>query len=114
MRAALWTLAIAAATAAPALAIDEAHKQTARGLMDKAVAYLRTQQDPATGGWAVSPKGPQFPAITGLAVQGLAAAPGVGPSDQSVARAVKYILSFRQSDGGIYDKVLPCYNTSIC
>jgi len=34
--------------------------------------------------------------------------------DKPIADAVKFILSKRQPDGGIYDRVLPSYNTSIC
>lgn len=107
-------LGVLAVVAGQAWGIDDAHRDKARTAISRAATYLKTQQDPATGGWAVNPKGPQFPAITGLVVQGLAGAPGVGPRDESVAKGVKYMVSFRQPDGGIYDQVLPCYNTSIC
>lgn len=114
MRASVILAAAGSVLAGPAWAIDDAHREKAREAVAKAVGYLKAQQDARTGGWAVNPSGPQFPAITGLVVQGLAGAPGVGATDEAVVRGVKYMLSFRQADGGIYDTVLPCYNTSIC
>jgi squalene-hopene/tetraprenyl-beta-curcumene cyclase len=99
---------------APAWGIDEAHTQRAEEAIARAAGYLKSRQDETTGGWAVNPRGPQFPAITGLVVQGLAGAPGVGAADESVIRGARYMLTFRQPDGGIYDQVLACYNTSIC
>jgi squalene-hopene/tetraprenyl-beta-curcumene cyclase len=83
-------------------------------MIDKAVAYLRKQQDATSGGWSVNPKGPSFPAITGLVVNGMLMDPSIKESDPAVQGGLKYILSVQQPDGGIYDKVLPSYNTSIC
>lgn len=85
----------------------------AGGMARKAAAYLRSQQD-KSGGWAVNPSGPNFPAITGLVVSGLLLDPAPDPSDPAVAGGVKYMLTFRQPDGGIYDRILPAYNTAIC
>jgi squalene-hopene/tetraprenyl-beta-curcumene cyclase len=107
-------LAVAAACAAPALAIDQAHREKGQAMAARSIAWLRTQQDAATGGWAVNPGGPQFPAIAGLVLTGLLMEPGVGATDEAVDRGVKFMLSYRQPDGGIYDQVLPGYNTSIC
>lgn len=99
------------------LAVDDAHYHKARAMISRTVSYLRAQQDEATGGWAVPPADrgvPVFPAITGLVVTGLIMDPAIDASDPAVARGVAFILSFRQPDGGIYDRVLPSYNTSIC
>ncbi len=85
-----------------------------REVLDKAVAYLRTQQDKATGGWSISEKGPNFPAITGLVVGGLLAHPEIKESDPAVIAGINYILSKQQPDGGIYESITPTYNTSIC
>jgi len=106
--------AVLALPAAPARALDEAHYRTARTLIEDAIAYLRDTQDPETGGWAVRPEGPQFPAITGLVVSGMLMEPHIDASDSDIRRAVDYMLSFRQPDGGIYDRILASYNTSIC
>lgn len=79
----------------------------------KAAAYLRTQQDKATGGWSIPEKGPSFPAITSLVVSGLLMEPGASPSDDSIARGIAFVLGKQQKDGGIYDQILPSYNTAI-
>ncbi|MGH7243347.1 MAG: hypothetical protein ACREJD_08010 [Phycisphaerales bacterium] len=79
----------------------------------KAAAYLRSQQDKPTGGWSIPEKGPAFPAITSLVVSGLLMEPGVSPSDDAIAKGVAFVLSKQQKDGGIYDQILPSYNTAI-
>lgn len=96
------------------LAIDNAHRAKADAMIDKAIDYLRTQQDRATGGWAVNPKGPNYPGITGLVVTGMLLDPSIDANDPSVQRGVEFMLRHRQPDGGIYDQVLPSYNTSLC
>ena len=98
---------------APALAIDEAHRQQAREMAAKAAAFLRSQQG-ANGAWAHNPQGPNLPAISGLVLTSLILDPDIDASDSDVADGLRYILSFRQPDGGIYDRILPSYNTSIC
>lgn len=83
-------------------------------MVEKAIAWLRTQQDEATGGWSVNPRGPTFPAVTGLVLNGMLMQPGIDKSDPAVRRGMEFLLSHRQPDGGIYDRVLPSYNTAIC
>ncbi len=100
--------------AAPALAIDEGRRRAADEMIAKASAYLRAQQDGATGGWNVTPEGPQLPAISGLVVTGLLMSPEVTPDDPAVDRGLEFILKYAQADGGVYDRILPSYNTSIC
>lgn len=97
-------------------AIDEEHLVKAEGMIARASAWLRSQQDSATGGWSVNPKpdSPQLPAITGLVVNGLVMSPGVDATDPAVRRGVEFMLKHRQPDGGIYDRILPSYNTAIC
>jgi squalene-hopene/tetraprenyl-beta-curcumene cyclase len=97
-----------------ALAIDEEHRKKAEAMIAKATTYLKSQQDEKTGGWGVNPQAPVFPAISGLVINGMAMAPGFDAKDPAVARGVSFILSYQQADGGIYDKLLPSYNTSIC
>lgn len=103
-------------SAPEARAIDRDHHARARAMIDKAVGFLRARQDEATGGWAVPPggAGPTFPAITGLVLTGLLDEPTIDADDPAVARGVEFVLSFRQPDGGIYDQVLPSYNTALC
>lgn len=105
-----------AALAAPALALDDPHYHRARELIARSIEYLRATQD-ASGGWAVPPADsgqPTFPAITGLVINGLIMDPAIDASDPAVARGVAFILKHRQPDGGIYDRILPSYNTAIC
>ncbi|MCH8020180.1 FAD-dependent monooxygenase, partial [candidate division KSB1 bacterium] len=49
---------------------SSARRATAARMIDRAVAYLRTQQEPS-GGWSTNPDGPDLPAITGLVVTGM-------------------------------------------
>jgi len=95
-------------------ALDEDHYKLAQSTIDRAIEYLRTQQDEETGGWSVPERGPTLPAITGLVVNGMIMDPRIDETDPAIARGVEYILSFRKEDGGIYDRILPSYNTSIC
>lgn len=110
----LAACSLALLTGAPALAIDQARREKAEAMIDKAVEFLRAQQDLATGGWAVNPRGPNYPGITGLVVTGMLLDPAIDADDPAVRRGVEFILSYRQPDGGVYDKVLPSYNTALC
>jgi squalene-hopene/tetraprenyl-beta-curcumene cyclase len=113
----MLTMVIGLWLASPALGLDDAHYHKAKDLIAKSIAYLRAQQDEASGGWAVAPPEsgqPNYPAITGLIVNGLIMDPAIDASDPAVARGVAFILTHRQPDGGIYDRILPSYNTAIC
>lgn len=100
------------ARAAPAFSSEKIAARAAAS----AITYFRAAQDKATGGWSVpqKPGQPHLPAITGLIVNGMLLEPGVTAADPTVARAVDYILSQQKPDGGIYDTILPSYNTAIC
>ena len=89
-------------------------KPDAKASLASAVAFLKTKQDKASGAWGASEKGPTFPAITGLVVTGLLTDPATAENDAAVEAGIKYILQNQQPDGGIYNKILPSYNTSIC
>jgi len=104
---------ILALAAAPAIAIDEEHRARAEQMADRAIEWLRTQQDAERGGWSVSGTGATMPAVTGLVVNGMLMHGDITPDDPHVARAVHYLLEQQQPDGGIYDLILPSYNTSI-
>ncbi|MEM7756189.1 MAG: prenyltransferase/squalene oxidase repeat-containing protein, partial [Planctomycetota bacterium] len=73
----------------------------ARQTIDRAIAFLRSQQDDATGGWAHNPEGPNLPAISGLVLTGMLLDPRIDERDADVARGIDYVLGFRQPDGGI-------------
>ncbi|MCC5829003.1 MAG: terpene cyclase/mutase family protein [Phycisphaeraceae bacterium] len=109
-----WMLSVVMAVAmlglmtdrASALSVEDHTKATEA--IDKAIAYFRQTQN-EDGSW--SPRA--GPAITGLVVAGMLDQPGIGPNDPTVRRAIQFILSKVQEDGGIYDGMLPNYNTSI-
>lgn len=110
----LAACALGASCSSVSLAIDLQHRAKADAMIDKAIEYLRAQQDRATGGWAVNPSGPNYPAITALAIKGMLLDPAIDANDPAVQRGVEFILRYRQPDGGIYDQVLPSYNTALC
>ncbi|CAN5872667.1 hypothetical protein BH11PLA1_BH11PLA1_15830 [soil metagenome] len=112
--------ALLLAAGSSALAIDEAHRAKGERVATKAIEFLKAHQDPATGGWSVPPpktaegRGrPNLPAIAALVLNGMLLHPGASLDDPSVGKGLKYVLSFRQPDGGIYDGQLPSYNTAI-
>lgn len=88
-------------------------KAKAEAMALRAEAYLRGVQD-ACGGWAVNAKGPTFPAISGLVLQGMLLKPGSSEKDAAIAAGLAFVISKQQEDGGIYDQILPSYNTAIC
>lgn len=90
----------------PAPAADEAVVQAA---IAKAHAFLAKAQDDSG-----SFKPDLGPAVTGLAITGLVRS-GMPADDPVVRKALDYLLTFRQSDGGIYspDSPVANYETSI-
>ncbi len=116
------------APTAPAAAPD--YREHAREMAQRAEAWLIASQDKASGGWNVPgpetdeqgrSKQPHMPGVTALVLTGIqlgqkaragdgAAAPAVRPE---VVMGVKYLLNWQQPDGGIYDRTLPSYNTSL-
>lgn len=86
----------------------------ARAMADRAIEYLRAQQDPETGGWDQRTPGPALPAISGLVLTGMLLDPRIDHTDPDVARGINRVLSFRKLDGSIHDGALPTYNTAIC
>ncbi len=77
-------------------------------LVDKAIAYLKTTQN-ENGSFAPKLGGP---GVTALVVAGLIKN-GVSPQDPLVAKSLKYLESQVQKDGGIYNKALANYATSV-
>jgi squalene-hopene/tetraprenyl-beta-curcumene cyclase len=77
-------------------------------MLDRAVAFLKQRQG-QDGSFA--------PKIAGPGVSALVAAAllrnGVGPDDPLVAKTLKYLEAKVQADGGVYDKQLANYTTSV-
>jgi squalene-hopene/tetraprenyl-beta-curcumene cyclase len=99
--------------------LDPAVRARGERVAQRAAEFLRSQQDPATGGWSVPPKDrpqPHLPAISSLVLTGLLDQPNADrtlATDPTLRRGVEYVLGFRKPDGGIYDAILPSYNTAI-
>ena len=100
-------------TSADAWAVDARTHRLARDTATRAIEFLRSTQG-ESGGWSVNPDGPDFPAITALAVEGMLLDPRFDQRDESAAAGIGYVLGFAKPDGGIHDGVLPTYNTAIC
>jgi squalene-hopene/tetraprenyl-beta-curcumene cyclase len=81
------------ATVSPALRA-EANAAIARGL-----DYLESVQD-SDGAWKLM--GVPDPAITSIAARAFARDPNYGPDHPVVRKALAFVLSYRQNDGGIY------------
>jgi squalene-hopene/tetraprenyl-beta-curcumene cyclase len=79
-----------------------------QAVLDKAVAYLRKRQG-EDGSYAPKLAGP---GVTALVVAGLLRN-GYAPDDPTVAKALAYMESKVQKDGGIYDQRLANYVTSV-
>ena len=88
-------------------------RELGRRTIDRAIEFLRAEQGGETGGWAHNPAGPNLPAISGLVLTGMLLDPRIDERDPDVARGIDYVLGFVQPDGGIYDGILPSYNTAI-
>lgn len=107
-----FTVAAALATAVTVLGAD-APKEQALAAIAKGAAWLEARQA-EDGTWS----NPSFPALTALPAWALSAS---GTGTGSIARAVEFVRSCAQPDGGIYVQVpgrrggaLGTYNTAIC
>jgi squalene-hopene/tetraprenyl-beta-curcumene cyclase len=97
------------ALSGPAAALDDAHWAKANEATRRGIGYLRSTQN-ADGSWS-----PQAgPAVTAMVVRVMLQRPDISANDPQVELALAYILAKVQPDGGIYDTILPNYNTAIC
>jgi squalene-hopene/tetraprenyl-beta-curcumene cyclase len=83
-------------------------KKDLRAVLDKAAGFLKASQG-KDGSFSPKLAGP---GITALVVAGLVQN-GVSPDEPVVAKALKYLESQVQPDGGIYSKFLANYTTSV-
>jgi len=103
------------------------YRVQARDMAQRAEAWLIAQQDKASGGWGVPgpetdeqgrSRQPHLPGVTALALTGILLGESHAPKPSGEIRSevmmgAKYLLNWQQPDGGIYDRVLPSYNTSL-
>ncbi|MAE62027.1 MAG: hypothetical protein CMJ49_11805 [Planctomycetaceae bacterium] len=93
---------------APTRALDDAARAEGRAAVKRAIEFLRATQQPE-GCWTPQPG----PAVTALVAAGMLRSPTIDRKDPTVAKAIDYILAHQQDDGGIYNRILANYNTSI-
>lgn len=105
----LWAILVATLPAlAPAAPSSGAHA-SAQVLIDKALAFLKTQQRP-NGTWLRSDREP--PAISAVVLRAFAQNPATAKAD-FVKKGLDQLVSLQKPDGGIYSNMLPNYNTAI-
>jgi squalene-hopene/tetraprenyl-beta-curcumene cyclase len=106
------TVAEGSSPTAPA-ALDEAVQKAALASLDKGLAYLDKTQKP-DGSWSQR----TFPAITALAARAYLDYPGgkYTRTAPQVAKALAFVVGTAKENGrgGIHEKFLENYNTSIC
>jgi squalene-hopene/tetraprenyl-beta-curcumene cyclase len=78
---------------------------------DKAIAYLKTQQQ-KDGSWQTNARQP--PAVTAMVMRIIAQDAKHGPASTEVKQALAWLLAIQKQDGGIYKDLLATYNTAIC
>src|SRR5438067_781014 len=79
----------------------------AQSLIDKALAFLKSQQQP-DGSWQ---RGAQPPAISAIVLKAFVADPNYA-NDPLVTKGFEKLLSYQKPDGGIYNDMLANYNTA--
>lgn len=95
-------------------------KAEAEAMIERAERYLRSRQDKTTGGWSIPQPDkdgntpPHLPGISALILTGMLMDPRAdAEKDPTLSAGVKYLLNFQQPDGGMYDRMLPGYNTAL-
>src|SRR5262249_54088732 len=104
----LFSLACLLAVAATPVRADGPDAGDLKEVRDKAIAYLAKAQQ-ADGGYSSRFAGP---GVTALVVAALLCN-GVSPSDPVVTKAMAALEKSVKKDGGIYDKGLANYTTSV-
>ncbi|HEY0007916.1 MAG TPA: prenyltransferase/squalene oxidase repeat-containing protein, partial [Tepidisphaeraceae bacterium] len=102
------SLAALAVASHGAFAADPGEK--AQAVIDKGLAYLKSQQQP-DGGWQRSNREP--PAITAIALRPFVQEPAYNSKTDFVAKGFEKLLAYQNEDGGIYKDLLASYNTAI-
>ncbi|MDM8005710.1 MAG: terpene cyclase/mutase family protein [Phycisphaerae bacterium] len=88
-------------------------QQKAMPAIDKAIKYQLGKQT-ENGGWEIMP-GVTDPAVTAMVAQCLIQHPEYGPKHPAVDKAMEFVVSFQQPDGGIYSTQIGYrnYTTSV-
>lgn len=92
------------------LAAGEDPASAGQKTIDKALAFLKTQQQ-ANGSFQRSDREP--PAVSALALKAFARHPKYGAKSEPVKKTIEYLFGVQQDNGGIYKDMLANYNTAI-
>ncbi len=92
----------------PAAALDDEHWTQGNDAIGRGISYLRSTQG-EDGSWSPEPG----PAVTAMVLAVMLDRPNISRSDPAVQKALGYVLSKCQPDGGIHDGILENYNTAI-
>lgn len=99
-------------SAAPVVrAADEDPSAKAQALIDKGLAYLKSQQQP-NGSWQRSDREPV--GISALVLRAFVQDEKYDAKTDFVAKGFENLLSYQTTEGGIYKNLLANYNTAIC
>ena len=98
--------ALVNATAPPQDVAASANAQTA---INKALVWLKSQQQP-DGGWQ---KGQEPPALTALALRAFMQSGSFKADDPDMKKGFDKLLQFQNPEGGIFKDLLGTYNTAI-
>lgn len=95
----------------PAAALPAAPDVTAKAQasIDRALAYLKSQQQP-DGGWQ---KGQEPPAISALVLRAMLQSGKVDAASPEIKKGFDKLLSYQLDNGGIFKDLLGTYNTAI-
>jgi squalene-hopene/tetraprenyl-beta-curcumene cyclase len=94
--------------AVPKLSAADADPKDMKAVVDKAADYLRKNQA-EDGSWSSKTTGP---GVTAVVIAALLRH-GFSPDDPMVAKGMAYLEKNVKKDGGIYDKALANYTTSV-
>lgn len=108
-----WLTLLSVAVASPLLAVPARAAEDAatkgQALVEKGLAYLKSQQKP-DGGWQEKE---EPPAITAIVLKAFVQSPKYDSKTDFVAKGYEKLLSFQVESGGIYQDLLANYNTAI-
>src|SRR5687768_10474591 len=108
MRRAVSVFCIIASSAA-CLFADTSPQQRGRDILDRGLAYLKSQQKP-DGGWQ---KDNEPPAVTALVLRAFVLDEKYDAKTDFVRKGYEKLLSYQLDSGGIYKDLLANYNTAI-
>lgn len=104
-------IVLAVAAWSPAQEANQKTLSDAQAVLDKAVGYLKAHQQ-EDGSWQQSGREP--PALTAMVLRVFARDARTGTATPQAKKAIAYLLSVQQEDGGIYRDMLANYSTAIC